>query len=275
MKNTSLNFGSIKESVAKKAAVEITRTKSSKTIYQFLESVRKNPILVKQQLIYKNFETVSPFEKERLAERFINQNLELFNNVEWTSIINENKKIRKDFLGLPDESTVVTNEEKQKLYESISNLIESKTNKSNFSNFQQEAESYEYLMNYLTSKKEEGQNMNEEKNESPNFLTKSWEFITRNAVSNFNERFSHLNESDKSIFQVLTSDENSKEDKIKALRQELSETINKKIKNCTSDEKEILEMFLKKVEKEVEKNIMISDEYIINMYDLKENLDHI
>ncbi|GIV44012.1 MAG: hypothetical protein KatS3mg035_1135 [Bacteroidia bacterium] len=84
MKETiTFNFGAIRDTVAKLSAAEIIREEKSQTLDKFLKIVKKSPILTKQHFVYKNFETAKPFQKERLAERFIAQNLQLFKNEKW------------------------------------------------------------------------------------------------------------------------------------------------------------------------------------------------
>ncbi|MDG1950423.1 MAG: hypothetical protein P8J32_06455, partial [bacterium] len=82
MKMTSLNFGVLKESVAKKASVELARGYEGDTLMKFMETVKKSPALKKQHFVYKNIEMAKPFAKESLAERFLNQNLNLIKGLQ-------------------------------------------------------------------------------------------------------------------------------------------------------------------------------------------------
>ena len=77
MRMISMNFGAIKDSVSRLCSNELIRESKSKTFEVFTERVKNNPIMHKQYLAYKNFEECKSFKKERLAERFINQNLSL------------------------------------------------------------------------------------------------------------------------------------------------------------------------------------------------------
>ena len=267
---TTMNFGVIKESIAKKAAVELTRGYNGDTLMRFMEAVKNSPCLKKQHYIFKNIESVKPFKKERVAERFLNQNLKVISNVPWTEIMSENVKLRTSLLGHPDKSTVTAKKEKHDLFESIATLIEAQNNPS-FKDFEREANAYEHVISYLTREV-----VQEEKNKEIDThpkLGKLWEYITKNAVSNFNERFSHLNESEKKLFKVLTSEGEQRITFISALRQETMDLLEQKINTCNSvEDKNVLQELKLKLNKEVDNNTLVSDEYIFHVADLNESL---
>lgn len=75
MKEISLNFGAIRDSISRLSSMEILKENTSNTLKTFTNKVKKSPVLLKQHLVFKNFEESRPFAKERLAERFISQNL--------------------------------------------------------------------------------------------------------------------------------------------------------------------------------------------------------
>lgn len=270
MKKTSLNFGAIKETVARKSAVELTRGHNGGTLMKFMESIKKSPTLKKQHYIYKNIETAKPFAKERLAERFLVQNLKVISGENWQNLIKENAEIRKDLLGTPDKSSVVASNEKASLYEAINTLIEAKTNPA-FKDFEKEANAYGEVIDHLTREVVEEQK-NDEENVHPKF-GKFWEYITKDAVSNFNERFSHLNEDEKKLFKILIAEGDQKINYIKALRQNTINTIKDKLSEARSaEDKNVLNEFKEKIEKEVDNATLISDEYIFHIADLNQSL---
>ena len=73
MKDVSYNFGAIRDSIARLSSMELMKESESKTLNTFVKKTQESPNLKKQQLIFKNIQECKPFEKERLAERFINQ----------------------------------------------------------------------------------------------------------------------------------------------------------------------------------------------------------
>ena len=96
--NISFNFGAIRDTVTRLSAVELVREQKSITLDKFLKEIKQSPALTKQQFVFKNIESAKPFTKERLAERFIAQNMQLFKNEQWNNIKSENKRIRKELL---------------------------------------------------------------------------------------------------------------------------------------------------------------------------------
>jgi hypothetical protein len=68
------------------SAAELVRGQKSSTLDSFLNEIKKSSILTKQQFVYKNIEVSKPFTKERLAERFIAQNMQLFKNEKWNKL---------------------------------------------------------------------------------------------------------------------------------------------------------------------------------------------
>ena len=92
-----------------------------------------------------------------------------------------------------------------------------------------------------------------EKEDYPNIL--SWKFITNLAVSNFNKRYSHLNENEKKLLKVLLSSEDKKINYLADLK---NENLNQIDKTLNSD-----------IENETEKLLINFKEKIINLSENK------
>jgi hypothetical protein len=122
--NISFNFGAIRDTITRLSAVELVREQKSITLEKFLKEIKQSPTLIKQQFVFKNIESVKPFTKERLAERFIAQNMQLFKNEQWNKIASENKRIRKELL----DDIHIESRMDNKLAESINTLIEFNSN---------------------------------------------------------------------------------------------------------------------------------------------------
>lgn len=268
MKEISYNFGAIRDSILKLSASELIKESHSKTLESFMNRIKKNSILHKQHLIFKNIQESKSFEKERLAERFLNQNIQLFANEKWNKILSENKTLRKEML---DDCHVEAKKD-GKLFESLNVLIESITNP-NFNDFEKEQESYEFVLSHLTRVAITESNKSTEINDSPKFAGNTWKFITKMAISNFNERFSHLNENEKKAFKILISDNDTKLNYLESLKQENISIIDNKLKE-EKDLKtvELLNKF--KIKLEGIKDVSPSglDEGIISCLELKEGL---
>jgi len=265
---TTLNYGAIKDSVTKKSAMEVLKENTNNTLFKFQNLLNENKTLKKQHIIYKNIEASKPFEKERLAERFLKQNLRLIANTEWDhyddSIMENNKRLRVQLFGGINEAQneggyVVSSPENKLLFESIHTLIEAETNKE-FSEFEREANAYEYVIGHLTRTITEGDKSLEE-NDAPKF-NKFWEFLTQNAISNFEQRYSHLNEDEKKVFKILVAEGDVKINYVKDTREKALELISKKLEGSIKEDAIKLEAFREKLKKDVSPATLVSDEYI-------------
>jgi hypothetical protein len=270
MKNITLNFGVIRDTISRISANQIIAENKSNTLKDFLTTIKKNPVLFKQSLVFKNFEQCKPFTKERLAERFINQNLSLLNTVSWKNIVEENKKIKNTILeGVHIESNGSKNNE---LFNNINTLIEAKTNPG-FSNINLEQEAYEFVLNYLTR---ENLNENTSQEVSDNPPLNNWKYITKLAVNNFNERFSHLNEEEKKIVSMLISESDKKRNYIEDLKQENLNMINKYLNEIEDEDKiKLLEGFKNKLEKPYTFDTFTANDFIISYSELNDQLKNL
>lgn len=268
--NYTLNFGAIKDSVFKFSAQKMLKEgKENSILKSFLSEVKSKPMLKAQYFLYKNLEEGS-FEKQSLAERYLNQNLNLVKNFNWHQILQEHKILRK--LYFPEEYVVLGTPEKRDLYEAIATILESVT-RPGFSNINKSEQAYDVVLNHLMTKKSlnESDNKNE-KNDMPNVF--SWKYLTQKAVNNFNERYSHLNENEQRLLKILLQDEKEKKLHLEHLIKDALELINKR-KEKDSGLKETLEKFevkIKSINLQESKNI---DEDIMNIEELKESLEKI
>lgn len=267
MKEISYNFGAIRDSILRLSASELIKESKSNTLDSFMNRIKKSAILHKQQLIFKNLQESKTFEKERLAERFLNQNLQLFANESWNKILEENKTLRKELL---DDNHVEAKKD-GKLFESINTLIESIT-RPGFQDFEREQEAYEYVISHLTRPAINESDKSSEKTDGPKLIN-TWQYITKMAFSNFNDRFQHLNEEEKKAFKILISDNDTKLNYLNALKKESIDIINDKLK----EEKEpkmisTLNSFKEKIERIKDVRPDKLDESIISCLELKDTL---
>lgn len=267
--NISFNFGAIRDTITRLSSAELIREHKSVTLDKFLSEIKKSPILTKQQFVFKNIETAKPFVKERLAERFIAQNMQLFKNEKWNNITTENKRLRKELLDDIHIESRVDN----KLAESINTLIEFNSNsiQSDFGKgIEREVEAYDYVVKHLTRSVDES-DYSKEKEDNPK-LNESWKFITKVAVNNFNDRYEHLNEEEKKVFSVLVADEKTKIAYLNELRQQNLKTLSQILEtksDIDSDAKELLENFKSKLINMQNVNFVNIDEYILSNLELQ------
>jgi hypothetical protein len=267
--NISFNFGAIRDTITRLSAVELIREQKSVTLDKFLKEIKQSPILTKQQFVFKNIENTKPFTKERLAERFIAQNMQLFKNEKWNDVAAENKRVRKELL----DDIHIESRMDNKLAESINTLIEFNTTSNHLDlnkEIEREIEAFDYVVKHLTRSVNES-DYSKEKEDNPK-LNESWKFITKVAVSNFNDRYEHLNEEEKKIFSVLIADEKTKFSYLNEIKQQNLKIISQILEtksDIDSEAKELLEGFKSKLMNMKNVNFVNIDEWILSNIELQ------
>ena len=270
MKDISLNFGAIRDSVYNFSSKQLFKQENgeNKTAKSFIKEMKESHILKLQYLIYRNLETAN-FKKERLAERYINQNIKLLEGVSWRDLLKENQKVRQTLLeGYHVEGK---DELKGELYENIHTLIESATRKG-FNDINSSEEAFENILTYLMREVEEKPTEKEtETDDMPKFFSKS--YITERAVSNFNKRYSHLNEVEQNLLKILLSTHEDKINHYEHLKNENIEIIkNLYEENLDKKTKKTLEGFEKRMNENTNIDSENVNEIIINYAELNETL---
>lgn len=272
MENISLNFGAIKDTIYRVSAREIvleseSAKKQNNSLSKFIKKIKEEPILRVQYMIFENL-VRGHFKNERLAERYINENMSLTKNLNWQKLLECNKKVRKEIL---DDIFVQGDEKLEKVYEAIHNLIESRTNLG-YTDVNKSHSSYELVLEHLQREVSETVREKEEKEDMPNFF--SWRYINEHAVSNFNKRYNHLNESDKKLLKVLISSDDIKIKFAEEIKQECIERLDYLLEE-ESEFSELLENFSNKLKSIENINLQNVEEVIINCHELKESLNSI
>lgn len=265
-KHISLNYGAIRDTILRFASKQLVSEggKSSTIFDSFLKNLKEIPALKVQNIVFKNLEE-GKFTKERLAERYIAQNLKLIEGTTWDKIIDANRNVR---ISLLENSHVEGQDNKSELYESIHTLIES-TCRKGFTDIDKSNQAYEFILNHLL--REEASNVEDDKQETEEFpKLLSWGFVTNLAVNNFNQRYSHLNEEEKNLLKILLSTEENKINYLEDLKKENLQLINSILKENVDEENEnVLISFKNKIEGKLDENI---DESIIHLAELKDTL---
>jgi hypothetical protein len=271
MKKISLNFGALKDTVYKLSCKEIVSESNNNSketpgrvnsLTKFIKKLKQEPLLKVQYMIFENL-TKGHFKNVRLAERYINENLSLAEKLDWEKLLEVNKVMRKEIL---DEHFVQGSAEFEELYESIHNLIESRSN-IRYNDINKSHESYESVLSHLQRELSENVKTEEESNDMPKFL--SWRYVNEHAVSNFNKRYRHLSDSDKKIFKILVSSDDVKIKYAKDLKNESMSLVNDII---LGESEVFLENFKSKLESIKDINSENVDEIIINCSELNESL---
>lgn len=264
MKHISLNYGAIRDTVFKYSGKQIVAEGGNSTILNsFLKSIKESPVLKIQHIIFENFEKGS-FSKERLAERYISQNLKLMENISWEKLIEANRNVR---IGLLENCHVESTGDNGELYENIHTLIES-VSKKGFTDVDKSNQAYDFILTHLTKENIKKEETIQETEEFPKFL--SWNFVTNLAVNNFNQRYAHLNENEKSLLKILLSTDENKINHLEDLKKENLELINSIIESGVDEESQnILSNFKSNIESNLGESI---DDTIIHLAELKDTL---
>ena len=266
--NYTINFGAIKDSIFRFSAQKlITEQKENDILKTFLSEVRGKPMLKIEYLIYKNLDE-GFFKKTNLAERYINENLNLIKKYNWYEILQEHKILRKKYF--PEEYILSGNKERKDLYESIAALIESVT-KPGFTAVNKSEEAFDIVLTHLTTEKPiVKEEVEIEDTDMPNIF--SWKYLTQKAVSNFNSRYSHLNEHEQIILKALLQNEEEKKLHLDNLIKENFILLNRAKSTLNEGTKTSLDKFeikLKSINVNESKNI---DDDILNLEELKYTL---
>lgn len=263
-KHISLNYGAIRDTILTFASKQLVSEggKSSTIFNSFIKSIKEVPALKIQNIVFKNLEE-GRFPKERLAERYIAQNLKLIESSNWEKVIEANRNIR---ISLLENAHVEGQDSKSELYESIHTLIESVCRKG-FTDIDKSNQAYEFILNHLL-REEAAVNLETETEELPKLL--SWGFVTNLAVNNFNQRYSHLNEGERSLLKILLSTEENKINYLEDLKKENFDLIDSILnEDVNEDNEKVLLGFKDRIQNKLDENI---DENIIHLAELKETL---
>ncbi len=274
MKQISANFGVIKDTIYAFSAREMMAENKNQAniLNEFYKFIKENPLLKLQYMVFKNIEN-GKCAKERLAERYINENLKLIENQSWEDILTANRKLRLTTL---DQAHVEAAPGREKLYESINTLIKSVTFKS-FTDINSSQEAFDYLMEHLMKNHELSLGQTEEvtktdDSEMPKFM--SWKFVTELAVSKFNDRYSHLDESERNLIKILLSPYETKHNYYLDLKNENLSHIEKVLsENIDQSTKDALNKFKSKIIT-LKENIhpIEIDDVLLNLEELKQNI---
>lgn len=255
MKN--INIGIVNLVVSKKlkdAYFNNSLIEESKQITnEFFTVVKKSPILQLEFKVFNNLET-KHIENDLAATRYIDNNIKLFEVYTLPEISEEHKKL-VPFL----TEDVEIDDNKVKLYIAIDNLI--KESLSNYDDIDVDNihESFEVVLSHVkTQKKNLLENVDAINDD-----------VVEIAVDKFNEKYDSLNESDKSLLQILIkSTPEEKQALLETYKNEslvILEGINK------SNYKDSVTKAIQKIKEMVFNSEKVDDD-IISLHELKKEL---
>lgn len=256
----NLNFGIAKNAVFGKIKNEFISNDSvneSKEISsEFISIIKESPILQLEFEVYKNLEN-KHIENDVIATRYIDSNVSLFENYTRDEVLDENKKLEK---------FVKDSEEKNNLYESINELILQATKSDETPNIDKIHESFTIVLEHIKSKKEKDL-IKESKAIIPEGVDRG--DLIKIAITKFNEKYSNLNESEKTLLKnmVMGSDKEKKEI-FESLKKTNLDTLGEIEKNGIADK---INETIDRIEKmNFSSESSIKD--IVSLFELKNNL---
>ncbi len=253
----NINIGIVNLVVSKKlkdAYFSNTLIEESKQyMNEFFSVIKNSPILQLEFKIFNNIET-KHIENDVVATRYIDNNIKLFEVYTLSEIEREHEKL-KQFIA----EDVKVDDNRVKLYIAINNLI--KESLSNYDDIDVDVihESFEYVLNHIKKPKIDEKHPHNLINED----------VIEIAINKFNEKYSSLNEDEKTLLlKLIKSTPEEKETLLEEYKNEnltILEGMNKE------NIKESLTKAIQKI-KEMSFNPNTVDDDIISLFELKKGV---
>jgi hypothetical protein len=228
----------------------------SKTLYDYVKTVKTSPILRLESKVFNNLEN-KHIDNDLLASRYIDNNIRLFEVYTLKEIEEEHKKL----LPYINEEIDSFNNDKLLLYNSIYTLIKESLNDYDKIDVDAIHESFTVVLNHIKQPKSKALDnvdvkpINEE--------------VIAIAVDKFNEKYDVLDENEKSLLHTLmTTKDDEKEQLLEYYKSEglalLENNVNVNVKDNV----------LKAIQKinDMKYNKESFNDDIISLYELKKNL---
>ena len=223
--NTVKNFGKIKNAYNEMLVESVvTKNKGKKDVFKtYVKAIKENTILKNQFLIYNLIENKIE-NNESKANTFVDECLNILSKYKTSDILSANKKLVEGVLFEKDADY-----EKKELHENISTLIFTPKTPKNIDSI---VEAKTYVVNYIVNNKEKtvGESI-----ELPNSM------LSTIMVEKYNEKYSGLDETEKSVLKALIdSDDEKKKEIYSTVVRECIDLIDSKLKESDLDAKDKL-----------------------------------
>jgi hypothetical protein len=232
----------------------VSKDENSKKLFKgYIKNLKENEILKTQFLVYSNIESKVESDLTK-ATMFVKENIDLFSKYKKKDIIEANKKLVSDLLFETEYKS-----EKEELYENISTLIFTDKTPNTIDTI---VEATNAVVQYI---------MNNKKPEVTEAIDLPISMMTSMMVEKYNQKYSGLDESQKSVLKVLIeSTDEEKKELYGNIIKECLELINEKLDTNDLDTKEKL---LKVKEKLLNDKQEVNEEFIKNVSKLVELRD--
>lgn len=259
------NIGVAKSIVSQKLMDSLMTQKniseSKKLAAKFFEIVKESPLLQLEFKIFNNLEN-QHITNDIYATRYVDNNINLFEQYSIEEIENEHKKLS----GFISEDTTTIDSEKISLYEGIENILLENAKKG-LPDVDLLHESFVNVVEYIKT------NINEEENilesDTIGIPEEFNEKLIEMAVDKFNEKYSSLNEDELKLVQRLISlDNKGKEKLLIQLKEDIVHKLEEGDNNGIEDKVNITIDKVKKIQ--FTEATVIKD--ITNLYDFKKSI---
>lgn len=241
-------FGSIKSRVLFNIVESKDNTKSG---IDFNITVKKNPFLNVESIIYKSLENKT-INDDLSASRYIDECLKLLSKFNKEDYFNS-RKLVESFIGDIKVS---------KLHQNIDTLIFESI--SELPNIDKLHESYEFILDYVKNNKKTKITESSKLSNISKYITK--EAILKKAVETFNTKLAELTESERELFNILiNSDEVKKVSLFEGLREDTNRLL---LNQTTHNTNELVQDKIKKSLDKINKMSHTSRKDIIDLYSL-------
>jgi hypothetical protein len=142
-----LNLGIVSYKLSNNLTEGFNEINIKNNLINFVKIITESEILSKEFLIIKNLEE-KHIPDENKAVRYIDENISMFDDVKYVDLVNEHKKL--ETLELPN---LMVDQRKEKLYESIQNLIFQNSIRRGIKSVDILHESFEYILDYIKTNK--------------------------------------------------------------------------------------------------------------------------
>lgn len=231
-------------------------TEAKKITSVFFKTIKSSPLLMLEFKVFDNIEN-KQIDNDVLGTRYIDNNVKLFEIYTIDELHEENEKL-KQFL--VDVDYTKLNENKLKLYNSISTLIEESLKIGDDVNIDAIFDSFTFVLNHLKD--------NKKKNE-PLIYENINEDVIKIAINKFNEKYNDLNENELNLFKkLINSSTNEKQQIFEEYKNKNIDKLKLLVGNSYDDK---INESLNKINK-MDFNVETADNDIIKLFELNKGL---
>lgn len=256
------NFGLVKNALIISLQDELINENSidrnKKVIKSFLDTVSESHILKAQNQIYTNLEKAYIPDSDK-ATKYIDMNITMLESISYDDIINENNKLLVFINESINKSIASSND----LYQNIEILIYESTKILPQVDKLHEAfyNIHEYIMNNKKNSITDQIQTNED--------FESTDEIIEHSINLYNKKYESLNESERVLVSILSENDT---DKVNVYFENLKKDTLTKL--LDKENNTLSEGLNKTINETIEKtrNLEVSDENIIKLYDLNKSL---